>query len=140
MTNIAIINFSKGPFDFDRKQWDTSDPDKLKMNVTPRLRYSDDSDYVGFQLDITVTCEKMEILKTGFLIGMKVEGWSGSVKSKESNILNDICQTGWLVATGIVAEQTYYDKKTNVILPRIEISNLVNDIQLYPYNHKEQQA
>jgi hypothetical protein len=140
MTNIAIINFSKGPCDVEREQWATSDPGKFKMNVTPRLRYSDDSDYVGFQLDITVTCEKMEILKTGFLIGMEVDGWSKAVKSKESDILNDICQTGWLVATGIVAEQTSYDKRTNVILPRIEISNLVKEIQLCPYNHKEQQA
>ncbi|MDE7444071.1 MAG: hypothetical protein K2M65_07925, partial [Muribaculaceae bacterium] len=101
-------------------------------------------DYVGFQLDITLTFENTQVLKTGFLIGMLVRNWSDMLKSgvnltNERNRLSDICRTGWLVATGVIAQETKTLQTPEFILPPIDIEKFTKEVLLISSDAKENQ-
>lgn len=135
MENIIIINYSNGPFSFNSELYASVDKKDLKLSVVPRLRYSSNSDYVGFQLDITLTAGNTQVLKTGFLIGMIVRGWSDMLKSgvnltTERQQLLNICQTGWYVATGIVAQETKASGTEEFILPPINAAKFTEEVLL----------
>lgn len=135
MEDIVIINLSNGPFDFNRQLFEATSPDKFNLSVIPRLRYSGESDYVGFQLDITITADERQVLKIGFLIGMMVKGWSEMLKSgvnltNERERLIGICKNGWLVATGIIAQATTVSQTKDFILPPIDMARFANEVLL----------
>lgn len=46
--DISVINISKGPFDFNKEAVKDLDLNKMSLDVTPRLRYSKESDYLGY--------------------------------------------------------------------------------------------
>ena len=141
MENIVIVNFSKGPLYFDGELFAKSEKEKINLSVVPRLRYSQSSDYIGFQLDVILTLENTQIYKTGFLIGMLVPEWSEMLKSGvnltiERARLLDICRTGWLVATGVIAQQTQ-TPQGEFILPPVDIKKLTEEVLLVSSDIKE---
>ena len=66
--DITVVNISKGPLEYNREAIKNFDLNSLSFNITPRLRYSTESDYLGFQIDLIITQENTQILKGGFLI------------------------------------------------------------------------
>lgn len=108
--NITVVNISKGPYELNKEALKDVESGKLSLNVTSRLRYSTESDYVGFQIDMMVMQKNTQVFKSGFLIGLLMEEWSMELKAgldlnTHREKLLDICRTVWLVATGIVALQ-----------------------------------
>ena len=67
--DIAVVNISEGPNELNSGVLDNLELSILSFNVTPRLRYSDKSDYVGFQLDLMVMQENTQVFRSGFLVG-----------------------------------------------------------------------
>lgn len=133
--DISVINISKGPFDFNKEAVKDLDLNKVSLDVTPRLRYSKESDYLGYQIDLIITQEKIQILKGGFLIGFAIKDWSKDLKAgldlnKEKEKLFKISKTAWLVATGIVAMQTSFDQFNGIILPTINYEDLGKEVIL----------
>lgn len=119
---ITVINFSKGPSSFNSELWEKADKTQASLEITPRLRYSADSDYVGFQLDFLIAHEQTFYYRAGFLIGLHVEGWSDLVRSnpnvlEHKDAIESIYRTAWLVATGVVAQQTTPKGSGLVVLP-----------------------
>lgn len=138
---ITVINISKGPLKFNNKACENINFNKLSFDITPRLRYSIDSDYLGFQIDLIVTQENTQILKDGFLIGLAVKDWSAHLKNgldlnQNRTPLIEICRSSWLIATGIVAIQTSVDKFPGIILPQINYEEFSNEVILVPNQGK----
>lgn len=143
MENIAVVNYSKGPFEFDSERFSSTPREKLNLSVVPRLRYSSKSDYVGFQFDITLTAESVQVLKTGFLIGLMIKGWADMLKTgvnltNERKRLYDICQCAWLVATGVIAQQTVVESVGEFILPAVDVSKLTEEVLLMSSDSKQE--
>ena len=139
MEDITIINFSQGPCSFDSDLFSSTPKEELKLGVIPRLRYSLSSDYVGFQMDITLTSNNIQILKSGFLIGMLVKGWSDMLKSginltNERERLISLCRTVWLVATGVIAHTTKISDREDFILPPIDMARFAEEVLLISSN------
>lgn len=135
--DIAVVNISKGPYELNKEVLNEIKAEKLSFNITPRLRYSTGSDYMGFQIDLTVMLEKTQVFKSGFLIGMAIVDWAKGLQEEpdlNSNRqkLNEICKTAWLVATGIVALQSADKNFNGIILPSINSEDMSKDVILIP--------
>ena len=106
--DIRIINISNGPHEMNSEAANTIDFNKLSLETTARLRYSDQSDYVGFQIDLMIMQDKVQMFKSGFLVGLTVEGWSEDLQkgldlNNNRSKLPEICKTVWMVAKGDIA-------------------------------------
>lgn len=135
--DITVVNISKGPLEFNREAIKNFQLTNLSFNITPRLRYSNESDYLGFQIDLIITQENTQIFKGGFLIGLSVVDWSKDLKNgldlnKEKHKLIEISKTVWMVAIGIVAIQTSFDDFSGIILPTINYEDFSKEILLIP--------
>ena len=133
--NISIINFSKGPCIYNEDVRRKASENNVEYEITPRMRYSDDSDYIGFQLDIIVMDAEKLVYKTGFLIGLAVNGWSEKLRGgldldKNREVIDHICECAWYVASGIVAQQTALSDGMSIILPAIDISKFRKQVIL----------
>ena len=135
--DITVINISKGPHELNTESLENFDLSKLFFNITSRLRYSSESDYVGFQIDLTIMQEKTQLFKSGFLIGLAISDWAKDLQNgldlnKNREKLEEICKTVWLVATGIVAMQTSEGKPNGFVLPRVNYDRFSKDVLLIP--------
>lgn len=135
--DINVVNISKGPYELTRDVIEHVEISKLSFNVTSRLRYSQDSDYLGFQIDLLVIQDTTQVFKSGFLIGLLVQDWSKSLKegldlNQNHSKLIPICQTAWLVATGIVAIQSSSPNFNGIILPTINYEKFCREVILSP--------
>lgn len=135
--NIAVVNVSQGPYELNKEILEDIDLNNLSLNVTSRLRYSAESDYVGFQIDMMVMQKNTQVFKSGFLIGLFAEGWSSELKdgldlNTHREKLLDICRTVWLVATGIVALQSSAGKFGGIMLPSVNYEEFSKDVVLVP--------
>ena len=133
--DISVINISKGPNELNSKALDMLDSSKLSFNVTPRLRYSDKSDYVGFQIDLMVMQDNTQVFRSGFLVGLAITGWAHDLQNgldlnKNHERLTEICETVWLVATGIVAIQSSTEGFNGLVLPKINYEDFSKDVLL----------
>ncbi len=139
--DIRIINISNGPHEMNSEAANVIDFNKLSLETTARLRYSDQSDYVGFQIDLMIMQDKVQMFKSGFLVGLTVEGWSEDLQkgldlNNNRSKLPEICKTVWMVATGIVAVQSACPHFNGFILPDIDFDQFSKDVILIP-NHAE---
>lgn len=135
--DITIVNISQGPHELNQEVLKNIDLGKLSLNITSRLRYSSESDYVGFQIDLMAMQEKTQVFKSGFLVGLAITGWSNELKNgldlnKNREKLHEICKTVWLVATGIVALQSYDTQFNGIILPAVDYNELCKEVLLIP--------
>ena len=135
--DISIINISKGPYELNHEVLKDLDPKKLSFNITSRLRYSTDSDYVGFQVDLMVMQEKTQVFKSGFLVGLAIADWAKDLQNgldlnNNRKKLHDICKTVWHVATGVVDMQSTDEHFNGIILPTIDYTDFSKDILLIP--------
>lgn len=134
---IDIINISKGPHELNAEILEKFDASKLSLNVTSRLRYSTESDYVGFQIDLLIMQGNTQMFKSGFLVGLAISEWSKDIRdgldlNKDHGRLLEICNTVWLVATGIVAMQSSTDKFSGIVLPTINYEDFSKEVILIP--------
>ena len=132
---IRIINLSKGPSINNADKFTDEQKKDVRLEVTPRLRYAKNTDYLGFQLDIIFTCDDKILYRTGFLIGMAVKGWKELLDSDIDLLSNrekliPIAETAWMVATGVVAEQTALPGQNPIILPPIITEDFIQEITL----------
>lgn len=135
--DITVVNISKGPYELNKEALKDVESGKLSLNVTSRLRYSTESDYVGFQIDMMVMQKNTQVFKSGFLIGLLMEDWSMELKAgldlnTHREKLLDICRTVWLVATGIVALQSSEGDFGGIILPSVNYEDFSKDVVLVP--------
>jgi hypothetical protein len=139
--DITIVNISKGPYELNEEALKEYNPNELSFSVTTRLRYSSESDYVGFQIDLIIMQDKIEVFKSGFLVGMAIADWGKDLQNgldltNNRWKLNEICKTAWLVATGIVALQSSNANFNGIMLPSINYEGLSNDVILLPSSTK----
>ncbi len=132
-----VINISQGPQELNRSVLKEHGDRSLSFDIRPRLRYSSNQDYVGFQFDILVLQEKTQVYKTGFLIGLAIKDWAKDIQqdldlSKHRQIISEICEFAWMVATGIVAVQSSFDDFRGIILPTINYKELSKEVLLVP--------
>lgn len=125
--DITIVNISQGPHEFNKEDLNYNELYKLSFNVTSRLRYSSDSDYVGFQIDLLIMQEKTQVFKSGFLVGPAIADWAKSLQNgldlnNNREKIQDICKTAWLVASGIVALQSSEGNFNGIVHPKIIIA------------------
>lgn len=139
MMDINVVNVSLGPHEFNEEALKGIDKRELSFNITPRLRYSPESDYVGFQIDMTVMYEKTQVFRSGFLVGLAIVGWARDLQAgldlnTNREKLPEICKTVWLVATGIVAmqSQSMENQHSGIVLPEIDFGNFSKDVLLIP--------
>lgn len=135
--DITVVNISKGPHELNKEALKDYEISKLSLNAAPRLRYCADSDYIGFQIDLTIMQENTVLFKSGFLIGMAIAGWAKDLKegldlNADRKKLAEICRTAWYIATGIVAMQSSEDSNRCIVLPAIDAEAFCNDIILLP--------
>lgn len=133
--DIAVVNISEGPNELNSGVLDNLELSKLSFSVTPRLRYSDKSDYVGFQLDLMVMQENTQVFRSGFLVGLVIADWAKNLNNgldinKDREALVEICKTVWLVATGIVVMQSSTEDFGGIVLPKINYEDVSKDILL----------
>lgn len=133
--DIAVVNISKGPNELNSVVLDNLEVSKLSFNVTPRLRYSGKSDYVGFQLDLMVMQGNTQVFRSGFLVGLVIADWANNLDNgldinKNREPLAEICKTVWLVATGIVAMQSSTEDFSGIVLPKINYEDFSKDVLL----------
>lgn len=136
--DITIVNISQGPRELNNEAISKLDLNKLTFNVNSRLRYSQESDYVGFQIDLMIMQENTQVFKCGFLVGLAIVGWAkelhdGLDLNKNREKLAEICKTVWLVATGIVAIQTSETQSDGIVLPAIDYTSFSQDVILIPH-------
>lgn len=134
---ITIVNISKGPCELNEEALRELDFKKLSFSIASRLRYSSESDYVGFQIDLMAMQEKTQIFKSGFLIGLAITDWSKDLQAgldlnKNREKLPEICKTAWLVATGIVVLQSSNENFSGIVLPKIDYNGFSKDVLLIP--------
>ena len=135
--DITIVNISKGPHELNEDILKDLDAIKLSFNISSRLRYSSKSDYVGFQIDLMIMQEKTQIFKSGFLIGLSVADWAKDLQAgldlnSNREKLHEICKVVWLVATGIVAEQSSDGDFNGIVLPSVDYEEFSKDVILIP--------
>ncbi len=139
---ITIVNISQGPYELNKEAIEKLDLKLLSFNITSRLRYSVDSDYVGFQIDLSIMQQTTQVFKSGFLVGMAIADWSKDLQNgldlnNNREKLTEICRTVWLVATGIVALQTADSSHLRgIILPDINYEAFSKDVILIPNTSK----
>lgn len=135
--DITIINISKGSHNLNKEILKEFELEKLSFNITSRLRYSVESNYVGFQIDLLVMQENTQVFKSGFLIGMVIKNWSEDLKkgldlNSNRDKLTELCKSAWLVATGIVALQSSTEQFPGIILPPVDFDEFSRDVILLP--------
>lgn len=135
--DITVVNISIGPHELNVESLGDLDLSKVIFNVTSRLRYSKESDYAGFQIDMMIMQENTQVFKSGFLVGLAISDWAKDMQNgQELNMNRDkllsIAKTVWLVAIGIVAIQTSTENFGGIILPEPEYESFINDIILIP--------
>lgn len=135
--DIRIINISKGPHEVNKEVFKELDLSKLSFNINSRLRYSSESDYVGFQIDLLIMQDKTQVFKSGFLVGLAIDDWAKDLQdgldlNKNREKLLEICKTVWLVATGIVALQSSVEDFNGIILPTVDYEDFSKDVLLIP--------
>ena len=137
--DISIINISTGDHILNKEALKDFDVRKLTLNVTSRLRYSSSSDYLGFQIDMVVMQENVQVFKSGFLVGLAIVDWAKDLQNgldlnNNREKLPEICKTVWLVATGIVAMQSSDDKFSGIILPSLNYDDFSKEVILMPHS------
>ena len=135
--DITIINISKGPHELNKDILKDLDAKKLSFNISSRLRYSPKSDYVGFQIDLMIMQDKTQVFKSGFLVGLAISDWAKDLQdgldlNTNRGKLHDICNTVWLVATGIVALQSSEGDFCGIILPAVNVEDFSKEVLLLP--------
>ena len=135
--NIKIVNISQGPHELNKEALKELELSKLSFNITSRLRYSSDSDYVGFQIDLMVMQEKLQVFQSGFLVGIAIDNWAhdlrnGADLNTHREKLHEICKAVWFVATGIVALQSSEGQFNGIILPTVNYEDFSKDVLLIP--------
>ncbi|MDE5975698.1 MAG: hypothetical protein K2G69_04025 [Muribaculaceae bacterium] len=126
-----VVSYSPGPFEFNKEVRDRIKLESLKFSVASRLRYTDDSDFVGLQIDVLVDQEEGRLLTFGFVAGLKISDWVKTLKdgidlTADRSPLIPACEKVWDMAIGIVASRTY-DDKPGFILPPISAARIAED-------------
>ena len=129
--NAIVLSYSPGPFEYDHDPEKPIDLEKLSVSVASRIRFAEDSDFVGLQLDIAVDEDNHNFLKTGFVAGLRIEGWSdflrggGDLRADRAPLVK-ACAKVWDMAIGIVASHTVF-KGRGFILPPIAPQKIADD-------------
>ena len=138
LMNIKIESYSQGPKEFNPEVLKKNSSLALRLTFSPRLRYSQNDDIVGFQLDINAEIDKVNVLRFGFLLAMTAEGFSESLKELNGNLSADLsiiyplCDTLMLVATGAIASFTATQEIPGIILPEIKVEEFAKIVTLLP--------
>lgn len=130
---IEVINYSQGPVNIVPDLWKNRKLEGSPVSIKSNLRCSQKSDFIGFQMDLKVDQEDETAFSMGFLIGMKVEGWSDilQISSDPEEIrkhIKDICEYFWTLATGVVAVTSSADHSRSLILPPLDIEKFIKDV------------
>lgn len=139
--DIKIVNISKGPHEFNKEAIREFDLNKLSFSVNSRLRYSTESDYVGFQIDMIIMQENTKVFRSGFLVGLAITDWAKDLQNgldlnNNREKLPEICKTVWLVSTGIVALQSSEECFNGIVLPAIDYEKFSREVLLIPNSLK----
>ena len=132
-----MINYSRGPLKINQELWNNSEEGSEELSMSPQLRYSKDSNYVGVQLDMVIGYDSTPAVKLGFLIGMDCEGWTkmfedGWTPTDDRKPLYELCSIFWQLATGVVAASTTTDLRNGFILPTMDVEQLADMLALVP--------
>lgn len=137
---IKIESYSQGPKDFNPKVLMENSSYPMKITFSPRLRYRQDDDIVGFQLDIIGETNDVQVLRVGFLLAMRAEGFSESVKGMKGRLSDNLslvyplCRILMMVATGVVASVTATRELPGIILPEIKVEEFAKIITFQETN------
>lgn len=135
--NISLVSYSNGPIELNVELLNNVKSQDFDIDAISQLRYSQDSDFVGFQIDFKIADNNTIFLKAGFLLGFRIEGWEGAVNESDhfrSNrkAIAEIINYAWPIITGILAARCADHRGRAYILPQIDYNNyaeLVNIIE-----------
>lgn len=130
---IKIVSYSPGPCEISDKFQELKNETDVNVEAIPQIRFSQDSDFIGFQIDIKFWAKNEVIVKFGFLIGMAATGWSeafsdGESPVKNKNIIKALCEKAWLVGTGLLMARSKEKLIKAIILPDIDIEKFADDV------------
>lgn len=132
--NIDVVSYSPGPCEIDPKFSGISAEAEIKVEAMPQVRYSDNSNFLGVQIDIEFFADEKRIVRFGFLIGLVVAGWTetfekGENPTKNEDLIKLCCEKAWLVGTGILMSKSIEQIKHAIVLPSINLDSFVKDVR-----------
>ncbi|MDE7413318.1 MAG: hypothetical protein K2N05_05960 [Muribaculaceae bacterium] len=74
-----VVSYSPGPFEYNKDLREKIKLESLKFSVSSRLRYSEDSDFVGLQIDVIVEHKEGRLLNFGFVASRTFDNNSGLI-------------------------------------------------------------
>ncbi len=131
--DIKIVSYSPGPFEICDRFHELKKEMEVNVEAMPQIRFSQKSDFIGFQIDINFWADNEVAIKFGFLIGMVVEGWTeafskGENPQNDKNIIKALCERAWLVGTGLLIARSNDKFDKSIILPDIELDKFADDV------------
>lgn len=132
---IKIVNYSRGPIEINKELWLNAGDSEFDLAVRTHLKYSVDSDLVGFQVDLNLvkTAERTPVMNIGLLIGLRINGFNELIaidSEKESNMV-EICRYVWPMVIGAVAASSAIDCDKPLVLPTVDTSKLAREVILH---------
>lgn len=129
--DIKIVSYSQGPCEILDKFHELKKD--VNIEAMPQIRFSQNSDFIGFQIDMKFWANDEVVVKFGFLIGMIITGWSEAFSKGESPVKNKfiikaLCEKAWLVGTGLLMARSKENLDKAIILPDIDFDKFADDI------------
>lgn len=135
--NIKIIGFDKGPFDFNPEMlesWDDKHP--VNLAVSGAFKYKKDADLIGFQIDFRGEMGNIVVIRCGFVVLFKADGWTDLIAVGEDpqtnrEILYPFCEKILDFSAGVIASRTAdSDYGKAMMLPDLKPEQIAEDIKV----------
>lgn len=135
---IKILRYHQGPKEI-KTDIDPSNME-IEVNMTPTLRYTKDSNIIGFQLDLTGMADDIRIIRFGYLLTLEVDGaqeYFASVNAEgvtDTGFLHPICEIIKNITIGALASFSAESGHYGLVIPIDDIDAFAQKINIKQVN------